>query len=384
MPARPPTQTFWRSALRPFALAAAVLGLAACTHQKGPIVIGLAGPFSQPRGLAMRQAAELAVGEVNAAGGVGGRRLSLRVVDDSGSEDVAVRVATTLRDDPDVVAVIGHLTSGTSLVAIRVYGSGSRPVAMISPSASSPDLSGINPWFFRVCPSDLSHGPDLARFARRRLNAARAAVIYINNDYGRGVRKSFTAEFTRLGGQVVEEDPYVTTTTSLEPYLSRIRQEGGVDVLMLATERPGAELALREMAGIGVRWPVMGGDALTGIEADGPVAAGVHISSAYLPDRPGERNAQFVAAYGRAYPGQRPDHRGAGAYDIINLLARALAAVGPDRRALRDYLAQVGRARAAFEGVTGTISFDDRGDVPGKSVVVGVVRDGRLVSESTQ
>jgi len=332
----------------------------------------------------MRQAAELAVGEVNAAGGVGGRRLSLKIMDDSGSEDVAVRVATALRDDPDVVAVIGHLTSGTSLVAVRVYGAGSRPVAMISPSASSPDLSGLNPWFFRVCPTDLSHGPDLARFARRRFNAARAAVIYINNDYGRGVRKSFSAEFTRLGGTVVEEDPYITGTPSLEPYLSRIRQQGGVDVLMLATERPGAELALREMAALGLRWPVMGGDALTGIEANGALAEGVHISSAYLADRPGDLNAQFVAAYGRAYPGQRPDHRGAGAYDIVHLLARAATAVGPDRSALRDYLAQVGRARAAFEGVTGTITFDDRGDVPSKSVVVGVVRGGRLVSEATQ
>ena len=331
----------------------------------------------------MRQAAELAVGEVNAAGGVGGRRLSLRVMDDSGSEDVAVRVATALRDNPAVVAVIGHLTSTTSLVAIQVYGAGDRPVAMISPSASSPDLSGINPWFFRVCPSDLSHGPDLAKFARRQMNAARAAVIYINNDYGRGVRKSFSAEFTRLGAQVVEEDPYVPATPSLEPYLSRIRQEG-VDVLMLATERPGAELALREMAALGVHWRVVGGDALTGIEADGKLAEGVHISSAYLPDHPGDRNAQFVAAYGRAHPGERPDHRGAGAYDIVHLLAKALAAVGPDRQALRDYLAQVGRARPAFEGVTGTISFDDLGDVPGKSVVVGVVRDGRLVSEGTQ
>jgi branched-chain amino acid transport system substrate-binding protein len=384
LPARPPRKRFGGPQLRPFALAAAVLGLAACSHEKGPIVIGLAGPFSQPRGLAMRQAAELAVDEVNAAGGVGGRRLALRVMDDSGSEDVAVRVATALRDDPAVVGVIGHLTSTTSLVAIRVYGAGARPVAMISPSASSPDLSGINPWFLRVCPSDLSHGPDLARFARLRMNAGRAAVIYINNDYGRGVRKSFSAEFTRLGGRVIEEDPYTPATSSLEPYLSRIRQQGGVDVVMLAAERPGAELALREMAALGVRWPVMGGDALTGIEADGKLAEGVHISSAYLPDRPGERNAQFVAAYGRAYPGQRPDHRGAGAYDIVHLLARALADVGADRQALRDYLARVGRARPAFEGVTGTISFDELGDVPGKSVVVGVVRDGRLVSESTQ
>ena len=329
----------------------------------------------------MRQAAELAVAEINAKGGVKGRPLKLRVADDSGREDTAVRVAEELYRDPDVVAVVGHLTSGTTIAAARVYGGGTSPVPVISPSASSPDLSWINPYFFRVCPSDLSHGPELARFARQSLGAKRAGIVYINNDYGRGIRKTFAGEFTRLGGVVVEADPYVPATPSLEPYLSRMRRSG-TDVLVLATERPGAELALREMQTLGVRWPVIGGDALTGIEADGPLAAGVHVSSAYLPDRPDERNRDFVATYARAYQGQRPDHRGAGAYDIVRLLARAIqAGGGPDRQAIRNYLVKVGRGRPAFDGVTGAIVFDERGDVAGKTVTIGVVEDGRLVTE---
>jgi len=210
----------------------------------------------------MRQAAELAAAEINAKGGVKGRPLRLRVADDSGREDTAVRVAEELYRDPDVLAVVGHLTSGTTIAAARVYGGGASPVPVISPSASSPDLSGINPYFFRVCPSDLSHGPELARFARQSLGAKRAGIVYINNDYGRGIRKTFAGEFTRLGGVVVEADPYVPATQSLEPYLSRMRR-GGTDVLVLATERPGAELALREMRTLGLRWPVIGGDALT-------------------------------------------------------------------------------------------------------------------------
>src|SRR3989454_3507184 len=159
---------------------------------------------------------------------------------------------------------------------------------------------------------------------------------------------------------------------------------GGADVLVLATERPGAELALRELQALGLRWPVIGGDALTGIEADGPLAAGVHVSSAYLPDRPDERNRDFVAAYARAYQGQRPDHRGAGAYDIVRLLARAIQAGGPDRQAIRDYPVKVGRGRPAFDGVTGAIAFDEHGDVAGKSVTIGVVQDGQLVTERGQ
>jgi branched-chain amino acid transport system substrate-binding protein len=368
------------------AVVGAALCLASCSRSSSPIVIGLAGPFSQPRGVAMQRAAELAVQEINARGGVGGggRQLELRIADDSGRPDVAIRVAQALADDPAVVAVVGHLTSGTSLAAGRVYGSGRRPVVMVSPSASSPDLSGLSPYVFRVCPSDLSHGAQLAHYARQRLGARRAGIIYLDDDYGRGLRVSFGSEFRRLGGVVVEEDPYLAATESLEPYLSRIRGAGGVDVLMLATERGGAELALRDMGRIGASWPAIGGDALTGIEAAGGLAEGVRLSSAYLPDRPGERNAVFVAAYARAHEGQRPDHRGAGAYDIVQLLARAFADAGTDRRAVRDYLAGIGTDLPAYDGVTGAIAFDARGDVPAKPVVIGAVRGGRLVTEGAQ
>lgn len=368
-------------------LFAAILLIAGCSGgrgERGPIVLGLAGPFSQARGVSMQHAAELAVNEINARGGIRGRQVALRVVDDSARPDVAIRIARELVDDPAVVAVIGHLTSGTSLAAGRVYGEARRPVVMISPSASSPDLSGVNPFVFRVCPSDLSHGAQLARFARQNLRARRVGVIYVDDDYGRGLRLSFAAEFRRLGGQIVEEDAALSTTPSLEPYLSRLRLGGGVDALMLATERAGAELALREMGRIGVRWSALGGDALAGIEGAGPIAEGVRLSSAYLFDRPGERNEQFVGSYARAYPGERPDHRGAAAYDIVQLLAVVLADAGTDRRAVRDRLARVGEDLPAFEGVTGTIAFDGRGDVPAKPVVIGTVRGGRLVTESAQ
>ena len=367
-------------------LFAALLGLAACSGgtSRGPIVVGLAGPFSQPRGASMRQAAELAVREINGHGGVRGRELALRIIDDSARPDVAIRVAQQLADDPAVVAVIGHLTSGTSLAASRVYGNARRPITMVSPSASSPDLSGVNPYTFRVCPTDLSHGAQLARFARGTLGANRAGVIFVDDDYGRGLRLSFAAEFRKLGGTVVEEDPVLSSTSSLEPYLTRLARNGGVDVLMLATERAGGELALRQLSQAGARWPAMGGDALTGIEDAGPLTEGVRLSSAYLPDRPGDRNAEFIAAYARAYPGQRPDHRGAGAYDIIYLLARVIGDAGTGRQAIRDRLARTGSELAAFDGVTGSIAFDARGDVPAKSVVIGVVRGGRLVTESAQ
>src|SRR2546428_1851399 len=148
---------------------------------------------------------------------------------------------------------------------------------MVSPSASNPDRGGITPSFFRICPSDLQHGTELARFAWQTLAARHAGIIYLNNDYGRGVRRTFGAEFTRLGGVVVEADPAVPETRSLEPYLSRMRQ-GGVDVLVLATERPRAELALPETQALGLRWPVIGGGAPAGVEGAGGPAGGGAVS----------------------------------------------------------------------------------------------------------
>jgi len=361
--------------------AALALALAGCSRPDQPIVLGLAGPFSQPRGVSMQRAAELAVTEINARGGVRGRRLELRIRDDSASEGPALRIAEDFLADPRIVAVVGHLNSAPSRAAAQLYRTAIEPPPMVSPSASSPDLSGVSPYFFRVCPSDLSFGQQLAHYAHDVLSARRAGVIFVNDDYGRGVRRTFVTEFVRLGGTVAEEDPYLPRVGTVEPYFSRMRAAGGIDVLILATDRTSAEIALRDRAQLGLSWLTLGADGLTGVELLGPQAEGVRIATAYLPDRPGERNAQFVTAYARAYPGQYPDHRGAGAYDIVYLLARAIERVGADRSSIRDYLARVGNGEPAFDGVTGRIAFDPKGDVPSKPVVIGVVRSGRLVTE---
>lgn len=326
----------------------------------------------------MRLGAELAVAEINAAGGVHGRPLALVIQDDSAKPEVAVPAARALYADPSVVAVIGHLTSATTLAAAPIYGGGRRPLAVISPSASAPSVSQAGPYVFRVCPTDVAHGTQLAQFAFRQLGARRAGILYQNDEYGRGIRGTFSQEFTRLGGRLVSDDPYVPDLPSFEPYLRRLRQRGGADVLLIAGTAAAAQRILPTLDTVGLKPRVLGGDALSGLETQ-PRAQGVLMSAAYLPDRPGERNAAFVAAYRAAYPGQPLDHRGAAAYDVVYLLARGLNAVGADRRRLRDYLAGVGRASPAYQGVTGTIAFDDLGDVPGKAVVLGVVRDGHLV-----
>lgn len=368
-----------RPAVTRTACVLATVALGACGAGDVPIRIGLAGPFSQERGQSMRLAAELAVQEINRQGGVRGRELALVVRDDSADATTAVRVARALYDTPGLVAVIGHLNSGATIAAAPIYNRGERPVAAISPSASSPELSGAGPYTFRVCPDDLVHGRRLAEWARNQLGAQRAAVIYENDEYGRGVRRTFVDNFTELGGVLVAEDPYVNAIPSFEPYLRRLARRGGAEVLMIAGTRAGAARILATLDTVGLRPAVVAGDGVAGLErAGGRRAEGMYISSAYLPDQPDTRNRTFIGAYRQAHGDQLPDHRGAGAYDIVYLLARTIDEVGTDRARIRDYLAGVGTESPAFEGVTGTIAFDGSGDVPEKRVVIGIVNGTRL------
>lgn len=324
----------------------------------------------------MRAAAELAVAQLNEAGGLRGRPVELVVFDDSASAERAVRVARQLASDPDVVGVIGHLTSGATLAAAPVYG-GVEPVVAISPSASSPLLTAAGPWIFRVCPTDELHGARLAAWAFDQ-GARRVAVLYQNDAYGRGVRAEFTTAFTASGGAVVADDPYLDDLPSFGPYLERLRILGGADALFVAGTRAGAERILATLDSMNLRLPVLAGDGVIGIESGSVLAEGMTVSTAYLPDRPGEENAAFVRAYAERTGGRLPDHRGAGAYDAVRLLAAAVEAVGTDRTRIRDYLAGVGTREPPFEGVTGRIAFDESGDVPDKDIVIGVVRGGVL------
>src|SRR3970282_484172 len=173
-----------------------------------------------------------------------------------------------------------------------------------------------------------------------------------------------------LGGRLASDDPYTPDLPSFEPYLRRVQRRGGADVLLIAGTTAAAPRIPPTLDTVGLRPRVVGGDSLAGLETTRG-ANGVLTSTAYLPDRPGERNQAFVAAYRAAYGAQPLDHRGAAAYDIVYLLARAIDAAGPNRRRLRDYLGGGGNASPAFEGVTGRIAFDPQGDVPTNTVGLG-------------
>jgi branched-chain amino acid transport system substrate-binding protein len=349
-----------------------------CSGARDPIRIGLAGSLSDPVGIPMKHAAELAVAEINAKGGIGGRPLELLQRDDYADPDSAVFVATDLYE-AGVSAVIGHIFSGMTLAAAPVYNGGPDPVAAISPSSSSPDISTAGDYTFRICPSDLAHGFALAKWVHDTLGLRQGAVLYLNDQYGRGVRQTFVKDFLRRGGVLQSIDPYLGETPHVGPYLERLVKLGGTDFLMVAGNRGEAEEILRQARKRGLNMPLFGGDGLEGIEASGQLAEGVYLSSAYLPTLATPANKAFLQAYRRKFPAAGlPNQPAAATYDAVYLLREVIARAGPRRADVRRELARVGGGSKPFRGVTGTVAFDAKGDVPNQPVYIGVVHNGAV------
>lgn len=361
-------------------LSLALLGtLAGCSGESGPVKVGVALSLTEEGALPSRYAAELAEREINAAGGIGGRPLELVMRDDFANSDSAVSVATGLYGT-EVSAVIGGVYSSVTLAAAPVFNGGRKPVVQLSPSASSPLLTQAGEYTFRLCPSDLAYGAALARFASDK-GLRRAAVLYVNDAYGRGVRQTFAAEYSRLGGEVIELDPFLTTSTDVGPYLARMVKEKKVQAIVLAANQAEGLQVLSQIRGARLGIPILAGDGMAGAERTDPsLMEGAFVSSGYIVGNPSAINQKFVAAYRKMFPRAGPPDQGAAAtYDAVYLLSRVIGQAGTSRERVRNTLAKVGNTDPAYDGVVGRVAFDSLGDVPELKVQIGVARGGVLV-----
>jgi branched-chain amino acid transport system substrate-binding protein len=358
---------------RLFALVGAAT-LLACAHGgSGIVTVGAAGPFSQPGyGVANKQGIELAVDEINASPAWAGRKLHIAFADDSGSGVRATMVAQAFVDSAPVVAVIGHVNSSAMVAAARVY---DKHLAAVATTATTPALTGISPWAFRVIPSDSANGMTIAQFVNK-LGRKRAAVLYENNPYGRGLVDSFRRSFS---GQIISIDPIDEGgEQSFEPYVSYFKREKPDVVFVAGTDASGLAF-LKEARRQQLSADLVGGDGWQTVAPNEQLAEGIYVGAPFTAADPRPEVKAFVDAYRRKF-NALPDGNAALAYDATKLIAHAIEEVGPDRKKIRDYLASLGDGNA-YHGVTGSIRFGQDGDPIGKGIVMTRVHLGLLVAE---
>lgn len=320
----------------------------------------------------------LAVTHLNQRRPEGTVPFALRLPADTPSQ---VAVAAAFRDDPAVIGVVGHTGSSQTLEAAPVYADvehdGARALVAVTPTATNPRVTQANEWVFRVCPTDDDVAQALARYAADSIGVRRVAVIYRNDLFGRGFTRTFRGVFEQGGGRLLERDPYLAGITAYEAYAGRIAR-GGAEALVIAGGAEDAAQIVRALRAAGASPIVLGTDDLAALQAD-PQASlefrGIRYTAFFVPGRNASETAiRFVNDY-RARYGQEPDHRAALAYDAAMLIGTAALDAGPRRRAVRDWIARVGRAGPPFTGATGTLRFDDVGNPIEKSVwIVGIGR----------
>lgn len=359
---------------RHLAIATLIALSAACAGGDSPLYIGAAGPWSESFGRMNQRGIQLALDEINARGGVRGRPLRLIERDDQGDGSKAAAIASEFVANRSVIGVVGHVTSGAMMAAARVYDQG---LPAIATTASSPDLSGISAWTFRVIASDSANGATMARFATER-GYRRAAILYENNAYGRGLAEAFRRSYN---GEVIALDPIPSDgQTTVEPFISFVATRAPDLVFVAGTDASGRAV-LREARRQGLRSAFMGGDGWTPIAADTAAAEGAWVGAPFSANDPRDEAQQFVRAFVARFR-ESPDGNAALAYDATMLLAAAIEQSGASRTRVRDWLAGL-RDAGAWRGVTGSISFSASGDIVGGGVVMTRVRSGALTVEQS-
>jgi len=346
--------------------------LSACARDSATYTIASASPWNEAYGLMSRQGTELAVDVINRRGGINSRQLVLLRVDDEGTGTRAAEVAQQLVDADSVLAVVGHANSSATVAAARVYDG---HLAAVSPSASSPELTGLSPWMFRVIPSDSVNGQDLARFATT-LGHKRVAILYENNSYGRGLADSFRRAFR---GDVMALEPVSVDGKEVEPYLAYLRLREPELVFVAGSDGSGLEI-LREARRQGLTSAFLGGDGWAGITSDTAASDGVYVGAPFSAEDPRREVQDFVRAF-RTKFGRDPNSFAALAYDATMVVAQAIEHGGSSREGVRDYLASMQEGRT-YRGLTGDIAFQPTGDVAGKPMTMTRVRRGALLVQS--
>lgn len=350
--------------------------------ETGQIVIGYYGDLTGRTsnfGVSTKNGVLMAADEINKAGGINGRQITILSEDDEGRPEKAATVVTKLIDQDRVIALLGEVASGNTLAAAPKAQSAHVP--MISPSSTNPAVTQVGDYIFRVCFIDPFQGEVMAKFAANTLKAKTAAIMLdFNSPYSRGLTEFFEKSFTKLGGQVLKQQSYTQGDRDYKGQLTSIRSLNP-DVIYVPGYYGEVGVIAKQAKQLGIKAPLLGGDGWDAPqlwELGGDSLNGSFISNHYSVEDPSPAIQKFVADFRGRY-NIAPDALAALGYDAMRVLADALKRSGTSEGpALRDAIA----ATKEFAGVTGVITINaERNAV--KPAVVLKLQDGKYVYQET-
>ena len=373
--------------MRTFVLSlAALLVLSAVVGCKDKgLKIGVSAPLSGDiagLGKSTKNAILLAQEEINAKGGVrvGGamQKVTFIIDDDENKPESTATVFQKLINQDKVVAIIGSQSSKCSNAGAPIAESAGIP--QITPWSTNPNVTKGKKYVFRACFVDTYLGKILARFAKNKLKAGTAAVLYdVASDANKGIAEVFRDEFAKAGGQIVGFETYNTNDKDFSAQLSKIKG-ANPDVLFLPNYFNEVPLQVQQARKLGLTCTIFGNDAWDNpelITLGGKDMEGTYFANHYSPDVDRPASREFIAKYKKKFNSQ-VDAAAALTYDSVYLLVNAIERAGKaDPKAIRDALA----ATKDFSGVTGTISYNGSGD-PVKGALIIRIENGKFVFDS--
>lgn len=355
------------------------------TNTGDTIKVGVFGDTSGPTssfGQSTKNGIELAFSEINAAGGVAGKKLEMIFEDDQGTPALAKTVVSKLINQDKVQAVLGEVASTNSLAAAPVAQEARIP--MITPSSTNPQVTAVGDYIFRVCFIDPFQGAVMAKFAANTLNAKTAVVMGdVSSDYSKGLTEFFEREFVKLGGKILANQSYAQKDQDFKAQLTAIR-DLKPDVIYIPGYYGEVGIIAKQARELGMNMPLLGGDGWDSPELwklGGSALKNAYISNHYSAENPAPEIQSFVKAYTAKF-GVAPDSLAALAYDAAKVLADAIKRAGgaDDSAKLRDAIAQT----KDFKGVTGAITLDSGRNAVKPAVVLELdpVKNGFTYKET--
>jgi branched-chain amino acid transport system substrate-binding protein len=356
--------------------------MSATTPTSDEFVVGEIGSLTGGQatfGTSTRDGIDLAVKQINAAGGVKGKKLRVIVLDDQGKPDEAATAMTKLVTQDRVGAVLGEVASSNSLAMAPI--AQNHQVPMITPSSTNPKVTQVGDYIFRVCFIDPFQGAVMAKFARNTLKAKRAAILRdIKSDYSVGLANFFAETFKSMGGEIVGDQSYSAGDVDFKSQLTSLKTKNP-EVIFVPGYYTEVGLVARQARELGLKAPLLGGDGWDSsklTEIGGEALDGSFFSNHYSQDDKSPQVQKFITDFKASY-GQVPDGLAAMGYDAAMVLAdamkRAKSMSGAD---IRQALAET----KDYQGVTGKITMNKDRDAV-KSAVVLEVKGGKFTYKET-